>query len=109
MITIGDKMIDMIEINISNGILAQINALVLYQKKICYINNKKYSIDDLFLKQLTDILYTFKNEYGTSQGIDVEAFTINVHSKDKIDVYHGKGVFPANYVMLKKLLGDIYE
>ena len=100
-------MIDMIEINISNGILPQVSALVVYQDKVCYINDKKYSVDDLFLKQLKDILYTFKNEYGTSQGIDVEEFTINVHSKDKIDVYHGKGKFPINYMELKKLLGDI--
>ena len=44
-------MIDMIEINISNGILPQVSALVVYQDKVCYINDKKYSVDDLFLKQ----------------------------------------------------------
>lgn len=60
-------MIDTIEITISNGVLPQISAYVVYQDKICYINDKKYSVDDLFLKQLKDILYTFKNEYGISQ------------------------------------------
>ena len=60
----GDKMIDAIEIIISNGILPQISAYVVYQDKICYINDKKYSVDDLFLKQLKDIIYTFKHEYG---------------------------------------------
>lgn len=41
-------MIDTIEINISNGILSQVSALIVYQDKICYINDKKYSVDDFF-------------------------------------------------------------
>lgn len=101
-------MIDAIEIIISNGILPQISAYVVYRDKICYINDKKYSVDDLFLKKLKDILYTFKNEYGISQQIDVEEFTIKVYSQGVEDVYHGKGVFPANYAIFKKLLGDVY-
>ena len=101
-------MIDAIEIIISNGILPQISAYVVYRDKICYINDKKYSVDDLFLKKLKDILYTFKNEYGISQQIDVEEFTIKVYSQGVEDVYHGKGVFPANYALFKKLLGDVY-
>lgn len=101
-------MIDTIEINISNGILPQISAYVFYQDKICYINDKKILVDDLFLKQLKDILYTFKNEYGTSGQIDAQEFTIKVYSQGVEDIYHGKGIFPANYVEFKKLLGDIY-
>lgn len=100
-------MIDTIEINISNGILSQVSVLIVYQDKICYINDKKYSVDDFFLKQLKDVLYTFKNEYGSSQQIDAEEFTIKVYSQGVEDVYHGKGVFPVNYFEFKRLLGDI--
>ena len=107
-IILGDWMIDTIEINISNGILPQLSAYVVYQDKVCYINNKKYLVDDLFLKQLKDILYTFKNEYGTSQQIDAEEFIIKVSSSGREDIYHGKGVFPVNYHEFKKLLGDVY-
>lgn len=101
-------MIDMVEINISNGVLPQISAFIVFKDKICYMNDKKYLVDELFLKQLKDILYTFKNEYGTSRQIDAEEFTIKVYSQGVEDVYHGKGIFPTNYVELKKLLGDIY-
>lgn len=100
-------MIDTIEINISNGILSQVRALIIYKDKICYMNGKKYSVNDIFLKCLKDILYTFKNEYGISNQIDAEEFTIKVYSQGRQDIYHGKGVFPANYIELKKLLGDI--
>ena len=103
----GDKMIDMIEINISNGILPQVSAFIVYKDKICYMNDRKYFVDDFFLKQLKDVLYTFKNEYGSSQQIDAEEFTIKVYSQGVEDVYHGKGVFPVNYFEFKRLLGDI--
>lgn len=101
-------MIDMIEINISNGVISQVSSLIVFQDKVCYINDKKYLVDDLFLKQIKDILYTFKNEYGSSQQIDAEEFTIKVYSQGQEDVYHGKGIFPANYVVFKRLLGDVY-
>ena len=101
-------MIDMIEINISNGVISQVSSLIVFQDKVCYINDKKYLVDDLFLKQIKDILYTFKNEYGSSQQIDAEEFTIKVYSQGQEDVYHGKGIFPTNYVVFKRLLGDVY-
>lgn len=101
-------MIDTIEINICNGILPQVSAFIVYRDKTCYMNDKKYSVDELFLKKLKDILYTFKNEYGTSGQIDAEEFTIKVYSQGVEDIYHGKGVFPANYAEFKSLLGDIY-
>lgn len=100
-------MIDTIEININNGILPQVSAFIVYKDKICYMNDRKYFVDDFFLKQLKDVLYTFKNEYGSSQQIDAEEFTIKVYSQGVQDVYHGKGKFPINYMELKKLLGDI--
>lgn len=101
-------MIDTIEINISNGVLFQISAFVFFKEKICYINDRKYLVNESFLAQLKGIIYTFKNEYGTSGQIDAEEFTIKVCSQGVEDVYHGKGIFPTNYVELKELLGDIY-
>lgn len=100
-------MIDTIEINISNGISSQVSAFIFYNDKICYMNDKKYFLDNSFLTCLKGIIYTFKNEYGTSCQIDAEEFTIKVYSRGIQDVYHGKGVFPANYNQLKKLLGDL--
>lgn len=42
-------MIDTIEVNVSDGILPQLSAYVVYQDKVCYIY-KKYLAYDLFLK-----------------------------------------------------------
>ena len=100
-------MIQTIEINIRNGILEKINALIIYERKICYINNKKYEITDEFLDELLDTICLWKNEYGSDDNIDSEEFTINVKTKDSEEIFHGKGIFPYNYPYLKELLGDV--
>ena len=100
-------MIDAIEIIISNGILNQYSALISYSNKVCYLNDKKYLVDDSFLNSIKDIISGWKQEYGTSNGIDIEEFTVTVYSNKKKYTYHGKGKFPNNYSQLKELLGGL--
>lgn len=100
-------MVDAIEIIINNGAIPQVSAFIYYKEKVCYLNDKKYSVDDEFLNEFTRIISGWKNEYGTKEGIDVEEFTITVHHNGKEYVYHGKGVFPKYYSRIKELLGDL--
>lgn len=100
-------MIQTIEVNIKNGIMDKINALIIYKNKICYINNKKYKISDEFLDEFLDTICLWKNEYGYDDNVDSEEFLINVKTKDGEEKFHGKGVFPYNYEYIKELLGDV--
>ena len=101
-------MIKTIEIMIHNGIFEKINFLLIYDKNICYLDNKKYTIDDEFKSQLLRIIRTWKNEYGTANGMDLEEFTITVNTEDK-ETFHGKGIFPDNYNSLIELLGGLND
>ena len=54
---------NLIEITINNGILNQINAIIIHKYNICYLNDKKYQISDELLgyypfnyQELKDIL-----------------------------------------------------
>ena len=49
-------MIQTIEIIIRHGIQENINALLLKDKKICYLNNKKYEVSDTFIEELLKII-----------------------------------------------------
>lgn len=100
-------MIDAIEINIKTGMLSQTNALIHYPNKVCYLNNKKYSVDDKFLDEIVSIITYWDNEYGIGKGIDMEEFTITVYSNKKKTKYHGKGKYPDNYSRIKELLGEL--
>ena len=102
-------MIDAIEINIKNGIFSQINALIYYPKKVCYLNNKKYNVDDKFLDEIVNTILYWDNEYGIGKGIDMEEFTIIVYSNKKKTKYHGKGKYPDNYSRIKELLGELND
>ena len=102
-------MINAIEINIKNGIFDQINALIYFPEKVCYLNNKKYNIDDKFLDEIVNINRYWDNEYGTGKGIDMEEFTIIVYSNKKKTKYHGKGKYPDNYSRIKELLGELND
>ncbi len=102
-------MIDAIEINIKNGIFSQMNALIYFPEKVCYLNNKKYNVDDKFLDEIVNIILYWDNEYGTSKGIDMEEFTIIVYSNKKKTKYHGKGKYPDNYSRIKELLGELND
>ena len=109
-LVIGDNVIETIEIIIDNGPQKLLNSIIVYPQKICYINNKKYSVTDDFLKDVVRTIRLWKNEYGNiSNVIDSEEFTITVKTKEKEEKFHGKGIFPKNYNYLKELLGDLYE
>lgn len=80
-------MIDAIKIIIDNGVLSQISDYFIYQDRICYINNKKKLIVDVFFKKLMDIIYVPKN---------------------REDVYYSNGLFLTIYILFGNLLGDVY-
>lgn len=46
-------MIDLIEIEIRCGIIPKYNILLIPNKNICYINNKKYEVNELNPKSWT--------------------------------------------------------
>ena len=99
-------MIDTIEIFISNGIIDRYKVLIIPKNNTCYINDKKYMIDNKLVNSILDIIVTWKYEYGTANTLDAEEFTINIYS-DKKTAYHGKGIFPMSYGALLKIIGDI--
>ena len=99
-------MIKTIEIIIKNGIFETINFLLIYENNICYLNDKKYIVNKEWKDNLIRIIRTWKNEYGTKSGIDLEEFTITITS-DKKELIHGKGIFPTNYNSLIEILGDL--
>ena len=97
-------MIKGIEIIINNGIKED-KYLISYLDKTCYTNTKKYTVSDNFLNEIKNTIVYWKKEYGKSNVIDAEEFTIKIYS-DTTDIYHGKGIYPDNYNYLKELLGD---
>ena len=101
-------MIKTIEIIINNGIFENIKCLIIYEKDICYLNDKKYSINKEWKDTLIRIIRTWEKEYGSKSGIDLEEFTITITSNKK-EVIHGKGIFPENYHNLIELLGDLHD
>ncbi len=102
-------MIESIEVLIRNGIHITMNALILYPKRTAYINDKKYQITDSYLEELEEIIYLWKNEYGSSNTIDAEEFLVTVTTNKGKETFHGKGIFPHNYEALKELLSDQYD
>lgn len=101
-------MIKAIEIIIKSGVNITYNCIISYTNKTCYLNDKKYEVTDEFLNTLKNTILYWKNEYGTSNKIDAEEFTIIVYSEDGEDKYHGKGIYPNNYSLLKEMLGDLH-
>lgn len=101
-------MIKAIEIIFNNGFINDQNYLISYTNKSCYFNDKKINVSDDFLDNLKNIILYWKKEYGTNNKIiDAEEFTIIVYSNDGEEKFHGKGIYPNNYSLLKELLGDI--
>ena len=90
-----------------NGLTEKINALIVYAKNICYINDKKYKVSDSFIEEIIRIIYPWENEYGADTNIDSEEFLVKVKSTDGVESFHGKGIFPHNYESLIEMLGDI--
>ena len=102
-------MIETIEIMIQNGPKEVLYALIVYQRNICYLNRKKYTVTNEFLEEVVRTIRLWKNEYGTSNKIDSEEFRVIVKTKEKEEHFHGKGIFPDNYEHLKEMLGDIHD
>lgn len=101
-------MISGIDIEINNGIVNKIHAIIFYTDKICYINDREYKVNDDILTEIKNIILTWDNEYiGNNKNIDEEEFKVVVHSDTGKDIYHGKGAYPNNYKRLKEILGDI--
>lgn len=98
---------DLIEITINNGILNQINSIIIHKYNICYLNDKKYKISDEFLEKIKNIILPWKREYGSSNIIDDEEFTVKIVSNNEEIIYHGKGYYPFNYQELKDMLGEL--
>lgn len=102
-------MIKTIEILIRSGPLEKYNALIIYEKNILYLNDRKYNIDENYLKELISIIYLWKEEYGNNNVIDAEEFKVTVTATDKTKSFHGKGIFPNNYNNLKELLDRAHD
>ena len=101
-------MINTIEINIKSGINNIFHALIIYPRKICYINRKKYILSKEYLEELIRIIRTWENEYISNKNIDDEEFQIVIKTENDQEIFHGKGKYPENYACFKDLIGGIY-
>lgn len=100
-------MISTIDVIIKMGPIEIMNAIIIPPKNLCYVNDKKYTITEDFVKEVTRTIYLWNNEYGKDNNIDSEEFFVIVNTKDGQTKFHGKGVYPHNYDYLKKLIGDL--
>lgn len=83
------------------------NALIIYDQKIMYFNEKEYLIDDKFISRLLSIIFSWDEEYGYDNKIDTQEFQITINATDGQKNYHGKGFYPHNYDKLIELLGEL--
>ena len=102
-------MIKKVEIYITNQLNFKMEAIIWYEHKICYLNQKRYEVDKNFLRKLFNLLHTFSEQPSSTKTMDAEECTIRITSSNDSTKYHWKGNFPLNYIRLKKLLGDLYE
>ena len=100
-------MIKTIEILIKNGIFTTYNVLIINEKKIMYMNDKKYTLTNNYLDDIINTFYLWNHEYGYDNKIDSEEFTIKVRTEEGITKYHGKGLFPSNYNVQIELLDGV--
>ncbi|MBR2828710.1 MAG: hypothetical protein IKE70_05715 [Bacilli bacterium] len=101
-------MIKTIEIIIKNGIFEKIRCFIVWDKNICYFNEKKIMIEEEWKERLLRTIRLWKKEYGALNGIDQEEFKITIIS-DVEETIHGKGVFPNNYQEFMELLGELND
>ncbi|MBP5678246.1 MAG: hypothetical protein J6X28_00260 [Bacilli bacterium] len=101
-------MIQRIEIIINHGAIEETKALILCPENTCQINKNHYKVTEEWIQELLNIIYLWKKEYGSDSKIDSEEFQVVVKAEDGITKFHGKGIFPHNYEMLKELLEDVY-
>ena len=102
-------MIKTIEILITSGPIDLYNAQILPTKKIVYLNNHKYEVDDDYMNKILDVICLWKEEYGYDNKIDTEEFNITIITSNSKNTIHGKGYYPSNYKMLKDMLEEIYD
>ena len=100
-------MIDLIEITIQSGLSNKKEIILLPSKNIAYINEKKVSITEQDINNILDIVFSWKKEYGTRPGIDLEEWQIKIISNKEETIYHGKGIYPNTYQELKRLVGEL--
>ena len=70
------------------------------------VNNKK--ISEELIHELIRTICLWKSEYGYSNTIDAEEFLLRIKTLNKVDTFHGKGIFPKNYSYFKEIIGEIY-
>ena len=101
-------MIKTIEIIIKNGMFEKIRCFIVWERDICYFNEKKIEIEKEWEERLLRTIRLWKKEYGEKSGMDQEEFKITIVSGEE-EVIHGKGVFPNNYQELMELLGELND
>lgn len=102
-------MIKTIEVLIRNGINVLYNAIIVNDKNIMYLNDKKYTVPKEYINDIISTIYMWDENYGYDNKIDTEEFMVTVTSdKDKKKIC-GKGHYPSNYEHLKEMLGSINE
>lgn len=105
----GDKMVNLIEILITRGIITRYSLLIVPKENICYLNEKKHYLEKDKINKILSIISLWKNEYGIKEAIDQEEFTITITTNNKTETIHGKGIYPNNYNQLLEIIGEINE
>lgn len=100
-------MSSVIEIFFNKGALFEDRIIIFSDENTCFYNERKYAISDDIIFKILNILTTWKYDYGTSNKLDDEEFKITVYSNSSKTTYQGMGIYPENYMLFKKLLGDI--
>jgi hypothetical protein len=102
-------MIDKVEIIIGNGLSNEELIMINNHSKKAYVNDNIVEIPNDFVDRLLDIIKYWKNEYGTNNNIDAKEFNITLYEDNIEEKYHGKGIFPDNFDLLKELLGELHD
>ena len=103
-------MIDLIEIEIRCGIIPKYNILLIPSKNICYINNKKYEVNEVFLYKVISIIKALENMDIKKKNIDEEEYFIRIINNNKEEKIHGVGNCSSNYKQLIILFEElVYE
>lgn len=100
-------MIELMEIEIKQGIFVKLNLILFYKENELYLNNKKYNITDEFKEKLVRIISSWKSQFKSTNKIDEEEYKVTIRTKEKEEIIKGKGSYPLNYNELFRLLGEL--
>lgn len=100
-------MIELMEIEIKQGIFVKLNLILFYKENELYLNNKKYNINDEFKEKLVRIISSWKSQFKSTNKIDEEEYKVTIRTKEKEKIIKGKGSYPLNYNELFRLLGEL--